>query len=228
MDLMDLQDQLIRLGTANPELRAHLKPVLAMVTATMDGSSPGDNRQASTRENYLEMVRRELKRMSDYNGRHVDAYLQGPDVIRATYRVDVAVDPELQFIEDLYRAQQDEKALMRLLGRKGVPVRRLTITPGRGGEMEVTLHLDTTKMVSPDLSVYGSLELTADAFGQIRQLAGQLRAGGSKFIDAVMSQDPKRMRQQAYLITFAMGVLFSALDMPNEAAMLKRVAAQLR
>lgn len=223
MDLMKLQKQLIRLGNANPELRENLKPVLAMVTATME-----DTRQASTRENYLEMVRRELKRMSDYNGRHVDAYLHGPDVIRATYRVDVAVDPELQFIEDLDRARQDEKTLMRLLDRKGVPVRRLKITPGRGGEMEVTLHLDTTEMVSPDLSVYSSRELTADAFGQIRQLAGQLRAGGSKFIDAVMSQDPKKMRQQAYLITFAMGVLFSALDMPNEAAMLKRVAAQLR
>lgn len=223
---MDLKNQLIRLGNANPELRKDLKPVIALLTATMEGTP---NRQASTRENYLEMVRRELKRMSDYNGRHVDAYLRGPDVIRATYRVNVASDPdELQFIEDLDRARRDEKTLMRLLDRRGVPVRRLKITPGRGGEMEVTLHLDTAKMVSPDLSVYGSKELTADAFGQIRQLAGQLRAGGSKFIDAVMSQDPKKMRQQAYLITFAMGVLFSALDMPNEAAMLKRVAAQLR
>jgi len=68
----------------------------------------------------------------------------------------------------------------------------------------------------------------ANAMGKIRELGSQLKAGGSKFVVAVTKQDSDEMRRQAYLMTYAMGVMFSVLGRKEEATLLKRVAASLR
>ena len=83
------------------------------------------------------------------------------------------------------------------------------------------------RISAEDLSGFGESR-QADAFSQIRSLGKQLRAGGGLFVDAVMKKDLRKMRSQAYTITYAMGVMFSALGYEDEARMLKKVASSLR
>jgi hypothetical protein len=82
--------------------------------------------------------------------------------------------------------------------------------------------------IRPILDQLEAMPKEADAFSQIRSLGKKLRAGGTVFVDAVMKQDVDTMRAQAYTITYAMGVMFSALGYTDEARKLKQVASSLR